>query len=296
LFTVPPGYTTRFGTRGGTAGARWLARLPHLAGEYARRWSLRPDGPPLHGFVGVVWPVRLPDDTPAALKISWPDDESVNEATALATWGGHGAVRLLDRADEDQALLLERLDPHHCLDDEPVRTATETAGAIFHRLSVPAPPTLRRRLSDLAVTWQTSLPAESARLGDPVPPRLLAAAVARCRELGPVAGSVMVNEDMHYRNVLRAEREPWLLIDPKVLVGDPEFGVIPMLWNRHLESQGAQGMETRFETFRDAAGLDRDLARGWTLVRAVTNQLWALRTGYPGFSDVCAGIAAHMID
>lgn len=296
MFTVPESYTTQFGTRDGDRGARWLAGLPALADRYARRWSLRPDGPSMHGFVGVVWPVRLADDTPAVLKISWPNDEGVDEATALATWAGDGAVRLLDHDDDDYALLLERLDSGRCLDDEPVDEATAIAGQLFHRLSVPAPASSRRRLTDLAVTWQTSLPATAARLGDPVPPRLLAAAVATCRELGPAAGSSLVNEDMHYFNVLRAEREPWLLIDPKVLAGDPEFGVIPMLWNRYTETGGAQGIQAKFDAFTEAASLDRDLARGWTLVRAVGNWLYGLGDGVDWLTEVCAEIAFRMAD
>lgn len=294
MFAVPDGYVTDFGNRDGERGARWLAGLPALADRVAKRWSLRPDGPALHGFIGVAWPVLLPDGTKAMLKISWPNDEGADEALALDVWDGRGAVRLLDRDDDDFALLLERLDPHHSLTDEPIDAATVTAGELLRRLTVPAPEALRRRLPDLAVKWTTALPADAARLGDPVPAHLLDAAVALCRELGPVAGTSMVNEDMHYFNVLRGDREPWLVIDPKPLSGDPEFTVIPMLWNRYAETGGPQGIQARFDAFTDAAGLDRDLARRWTLVRAVGNWLWSLDAAVPGMPEVCAEIATRM--
>jgi streptomycin 6-kinase len=35
-------------------------------------------------------------DARYALKVSWVDDETVNEAAALALWNGGGAVRLFD--------------------------------------------------------------------------------------------------------------------------------------------------------------------------------------------------------
>ena len=42
----------------------------------------------------------------------------------------------------------------------------------------------------------------------------------------------MIHGDLHYENVLAADREPWLAIDPKPMAGDPHYEVAPMLWNR----------------------------------------------------------------
>jgi streptomycin 6-kinase len=272
--------------------ADWLATLPDLAGRYADRWALRPDGAPLHGNVGVVWPVRRADDTPAMLKLSWPHPEAQDEGVALAAWAGRGTVRLLEHDDTDYALLLERLDPHHSLDEEPIDTAVEIAGGLLRTLSIPAPP-LRRTVTAQAEDWLERLPKEAADLGHPIPPTMLATVLDHCRRLGPTAGHLMVNEDLHYLNVLRGSRAPWLLIDPKPIVGDPEFGIIPMLWNRYDETGGAQGVPARFDAIVRAAGLDREPARAWTLVRAVANWLWALPDD---FADVMAGIAAAMVD
>ncbi|GGW53564.1 hypothetical protein GCM10010381_43810 [Streptomyces xantholiticus] len=37
----------------------------------------------------------------------------------------------------------------------------------------------------------------------------------------------LLHWDLHFDNVLAAEREPWLVIDPKLLVGDPGFELCP---------------------------------------------------------------------
>jgi streptomycin 6-kinase len=158
------------------------------------------------------------------------------------------------------------------------------ASALLRRLTVPAPP-LVRTLRAEAVRLTGKLPAEWARLGRPLPKRLLDAAVVGCRELGPDAGSRLVNQDLHYQNVLAGTREPWLVIDPQPIAGDPEYGVIPLLWNRFEEST----VEKRFAAVTE--GLDTDRARAWTLVRAVENWLWAVESGgFPGV-PVLAAIA-----
>ena len=44
--------------------------------------------------------------------------------------------------------------------------------------------------------------------------------------------SVLLHGDFHPGNVLAAEREPWLAIDPQPLVGDPAFDLAQWLGNR----------------------------------------------------------------
>lgn len=275
-FDVPRAYLDQFDERELAERADWLATVPATARRYARQWELRPDGAPLYGWVGVVWPVVRADGTPAMLKLSWPHPEAEGEAAALIAWDGQGTVRVYEH--DGYVLLLERLDPHHSLNEEPLDEAIEIAGGLLRQLAVPAP-ALRRGLVDVAAGYVTRLPELDAAYGHPVPARMLAEAIDHCRTLGPAAGSLLVNEDLHYFNVLRGTREPWLLIDPKPIVGDPEFGVIPMLWNRYEESGGAQGVAARTARIVEIAGLDAAKARAWTLVRAVANWLDTLDAG-----------------
>lgn len=281
MITVPAEFATRFANSEHPAERQWIADLPQLVRHHCARWSLTLDGDPLHGYVALVVPVRTAEGTPAMLKLSWPEDEeSADEPIALAAWQGGGAVLLLDRDDENGVLLLERLDPAHSLDAEPIDEAVTIAAGLLRRLVVPAPP-LRQHIRDLAEWWTEDLPAENKQFGEPVPAALLDTVVGYCRELGPNAADLLVNRDLHYQNVLRGQREPWLLIDPKPVAGDPEFGVIPLLWNRFedIEASGADlaaGVRARFAAIVEAAELDAELARRWTLVRAVDNWLWEL--------------------
>lgn len=278
----------------GPESVPWLTTLPRLAAEYARKWGLTFEGEAMHGYVGVVQPARREDGTPVALKLGFRDVESADEPVALSTWAGRGAVLLLESAPQDGVLLLERLDASRTLDDVPLREAVPVIGELARRLAVPAPPELSRNLRTEAEELAERLPQQWAELGEPFDRALVDDAVAICRELGPDAGSLLVNEDLHFQNVLAGRREPWLVIDPKPLSGDLEWGVIPLLWNRFSEST----LDHRLAAIVAAMGLDAERARAWTLVRAVQNWIWALEDleGHePDNDDDPASAAAPMI-
>jgi streptomycin 6-kinase len=78
--------------------------------------------------------------------------------------------------------------------------------------------------------------------------------------------------------VMGAEREPWLVIDPKPMSGDPHWEPAPMLWNRWAEMEGdvRGGIRRRFHTLVDVAGLDEDRARDLVVVRMVVDASWSV--------------------
>ena len=265
MITVPDG----FGSILGEEAAGWLAGLPALATRFCARWRLSSDGDLLHGNVAVVLPVRRADGHPAALKLGWLDEETRQEPMALRAWAGRGVVDLLEHDDEHGALLLERLDHTRSLDDAPIEEALAVTGGLLRRLRVPAGPGFRRHVAP-------DLVAENAGLGDPLPSAIVEHAAELGRDLAATAGNTLVNQDLHYENVLRGDREPWLMIDPKPLAGDPEFSVIPLLWNRFGELDGDRGLRDRFAALCDIGELDADRARAWTFCRAVDTWLWCL--------------------
>lgn len=278
--TVPATFVATLTEEADDSGP-WLAALPELVDRYLTRWALTIDGPVLHGNCSVVVPVRRGTE-PAVLKVVWPHTEARHEALALSIWDGAGAVRLLAHDPADWVLLLERLDPTTSLADVPLPEALTVAATLIRTLDRPAPPTLDT-VPATAARWAQEFPEQND--GD-VPAELVAQAVAYCRELGPRSAQRLVNQDLHYENVLRADRAPWLLIDPKPIAGDPEFGLIPLLWNRFDEPV------SRLDTLVAAAGLNPDLARRWTFVRAIDNWLDCGADDWLGAA--CARIAAAL--
>lgn len=81
-----------------------------------------------------------------------------------------------------------------------------------------------------------------------------------------VPAEVLLATDLHAGNVLRSEREPWLVIDPKPFIGDPAYDATQHLFNcRARLRSDAQGTINRVA---DLLGVDRDRLRLWTFARA----------------------------
>jgi streptomycin 6-kinase len=257
-------------------GADWLDRLPRLVAECAARWDLEVGEPFAPATVSYVAPVTRADGTPAVLKVNFPEPESEHEAAALAHWDGAGAARLLAADAERRALLVER-----CAPGEPLwRVADEdaanrAAAAVLRRLWRPPPAGHPFRALDAeARRWAAELPRRYERHGRPFDRALLHSAVAWIDELlaSPVP-PVVIHQDLHGGNVLRAAREPFLAIDPKPLVGDPAFDVASLLRDRRGELAAdpspVRRMRRRLDQLSADLELDRERMRRWAVVHAL---------------------------
>jgi streptomycin 6-kinase len=249
-------------------GRAWLERLPQLTEECAAQWELELGPPFPYAHVSVSAPARLPDGEEAVLKICFPHPESEHEGDALRVWDGNGAVRLLAHDRERWTLLLER-----CRPGTPLREVAEgTALAVFEgllpRLWVPAASPFRS-LAKEAAGWAASLEADWERAGRPFESKLLDAALAALAELPPTQGEqVLLHQDLHADNVLRAKREPWLVIDPKPLAGEREFSLAPIVRSFELgHSEGA--VRGRLDRLSAELGLDRERVRGWAIAQTL---------------------------
>jgi streptomycin 6-kinase len=205
------------------------------------------------------------------LKLNAPGhDEAEHEADALALWDGDGAVRLLARDDERRALLLERCVPGTPLWDADA-DETVVIGELLPRLQVPVGDGHALELvADHADRWAVEVPRRYAEAGTPFERSLLDAAVDVYRTVDRSA-AYLVNQDLHGGNVLRAEREPWLVIDPKPLVGE-----------RELEASGPLRNTRDVSRWLDAladVGLDRERARGWGVAHNLA-WAWGERSGW----------------
>src|SRR5438046_2605684 len=72
--------------------------------------------------------------------------------------------------------------------------------------------------------------------------------------------------DLHAGNVLHAEREPWLVIDPKPFVGDPAYDATQHLFN--CTARLRSNSRDTISRFADLLGVDRQRVRLWLFARA----------------------------
>jgi streptomycin 6-kinase len=253
-------------------GPDWLQALPRLAAECAERWSLELGEPYAESNVSLTVPATRADGTRAVLKLNFPEPESEHEADVLAHWAGHGAVRLLEVDRERSSLLIERALPGTSLwqveDDE---EATRIAAAVLRRLWS-RPPAARhpfRVLVEEAAGWTARLRRDWERLARPFERELVVAAEAAARELAATQPMLVVcHQDFQGSNVLRAEREPWLAIDPKPIVGEPAFDVASLLRDRRWDVRAAV-IRRRLDLLAAELGLDHERMRGWGIVHAL---------------------------
>ena len=279
---VLPGGVLKMRDRGEDWSA-WVDALPRLVGDLLAEWELAVDGALMNGFCSVVVPVVTADGEPAVLKVSIDfDDESELEHLALQRWHGDGTVLLLRADPHRRAMLLERLHPRDLTsvgDDE----ACEVVAGLYRRIHVPALPQLRTVTSYLE-RWAADLDALPADA--PIPLRMREQCLSLARDLvaDPASVGSIVHGDLHHMNVLAGDREPWLVIDPKPMSGDPHYEPAPMLWNRWDDIAAGdvrENLRRRFHTIIDAAELDEDRARDWVVVRMVLNASWDVVDGDP---------------
>jgi streptomycin 6-kinase len=227
--------------------------------ELVERWQLELGEPYAPGAAGHAVRATLPDGTPAVLKISTPHREAEQEADALERWDGDGAVRLLARDDERHAMLLERCEPGTFLSES--QSALDVLIGLLPRLWKNADGF--HTLADEAALWAEYLPRECADRS------LLEPALHYIRELASTQGEqVLVNQDLHGENVLAAEREPWLVIDPKPLCGEREFAAASIVRSFEL-GHSKRDVLQRLDRLCAELDLDRGRALGWTVAQTV---------------------------
>ena len=188
----------------------------------------------------------------AVLKVTPPeDDEADEEADALELWAGAGAVRLLRRDRARRAMLLERAgdDISGLPEEEATRTAVATGLELWRPASEPF-----RWIGDHVPRWLENSAAHE-----------LAALAQELYASLEVGRETLVHGDFHHHNILRSGRGP-VAIDPKPMLGEPEYDVPSFLWNPLSYRMRRDTTERRLAAFA-AAGLDDERMRAWGVIR-----------------------------
>jgi streptomycin 6-kinase len=205
------------------------------------------------------------DGTRAVLKLGIPHFEGAHEIQALRFWDGDPTVRLLEADVDLNAMLLEQCEPGTALRELPEREQDVIVAALLRRLwSRPAAPHVFRPLSAMTAYWAAETRAAAHKWSDP---GLVQEGLRLFDELSrPSADDVLLATDVHAGNVLRAQREPWLVIDPKPFVGDRAYDATQHLLN--CKGRVFTAPDATIHTFADRLGLDDERVRLWLLARS----------------------------
>ena len=237
------------------------------------RWGLQAEAGAIHTSTSTIQFVRR-GTTPCVLKI--PRD-GADEATvaALSHFGGRGAVALL--AHDGPAVLMQRAVPGTPLsdlviagrDDEATRVLCRTMTALH---AGGAAPQGFRCVEDWGAAF--GRPAASE-----LPVGLVDTASRLYAELCASQGSrVVLHGDLHHDNVLFDDRLGWCAIDPKGIIGEPEFEIGAALRNPHDPRYfAAPGIiDRRVRIVCETLGWNRDRVLRWCFAQAVLSAIWSI--------------------
>jgi streptomycin 6-kinase len=265
--------------------AEWLNQLPTAVRKLERRWSLTFGTPFEDASCALVAPVALADGRSAVLKIGMPHMEGDNEIEGLRFWNGDPTVRLLQADEELNAMLLERCEPGAALRALPEPEQDLVIAALLRRLwrSPPAAP-LFRHLSAMTAYWSRETLADAERWPDT---ELVREGLQLFQELPRTASiEVLLATDLHAGNVLRSQREPWLVIDPKPFIGDPAYDATQHLFNCDVRLRSDPDGTIR--RIADLLGVDGDRVRLWTFARAAAEPRENWDDGFLGLAEAIA--------
>jgi streptomycin 6-kinase len=266
----------------GTQATLWLERIPEILATYARRWDLTVGAtvePLTYNYLAHA--IRA-DGTPTILKICSPGGEFALQTEALHLFDGQGAVRLLASEAGDEVMLLECAEPGtmlSTLDDDD--QATTIAISVMRRLWRPVPAVHRfPSVSD----WGRGFQRMRERFGGgsgPFPGALTDRAEALFGELAASMDTpVLLHGDFHHDNALAAQREPWLVIDPKGVVGEPAYETATFMLNNLSElltgAETQQVLRRRIAQLSEGLGIDRQRIHGWALSFALLSAWWSV--------------------
>ena len=252
-------------------GIAWLDQLPKAITDLKQRWSLTL-GSPFEEEASCSWvaPCARQDGTTAVLKIGLPHMEAENEIDGLLFWAGDPTVFVLEADLELNAMLLERCEPGTTLRGQPEDEQDQVIAKLLRRLWQMPPDTHPfRPLSEMIAAWTK----EAVEHADRLPDAGLAKEGLRVFEalLDDAPCDVLLATDLHAGNVLRAERQPWLVIDPKPFYGDPAYDATQHLFNCK-ERLYSKPIAT-INRFADLLGVDPERVRLWTFARLASASL-----------------------
>ena len=267
----------------------WVATLPATVAILRERWSLEL-GEPFQPGGQTAWvaPARSDAGGDLVLKVAWRHSEAAHEANGLRAWRGDGAVRLhaADEFDDTTALLLERCVPGTSLASRPEPEQDTVIAGLLRRLWLtPAPGHRFRSLQVMCDAWADEIEQRRSVDRGGLDPGLARAGIALFRALPATADrAVLLCTDLHAENVLAAQREPWLVIDPKPYVGDPTYDPLQHLLN--CDERLRADPHELARRMADLLGLDRERLLLWLFARCVQES-----PNWPALAEVARLVA-----
>ena len=251
-------------------GRQWLNQLPLLLADYEKKWQLTLGNFFPNLSFNYVVEARLPNGTAVVLKCGVPNKELMQEAAALKHFNGCGAVKLLQSDAEQGVLLLEKVMPGIMLeDDQQLEKATNYAVEVMRKLHKPIHDTSPfPTLQDWFKGFDHLYTQFNGTTG-PFPTALIERAQNISHDLlTSMTKQVLLHGDLHYANT-----QGLLAIDPKGVIGEPEYDIpLPRL---NAKRMSAQKLKYELDRFIELSGFDNTRIMHWFFCKMVLAAWWS---------------------
>lgn len=192
--------------------------------------------------------------------------EADHEADGLRFWAGDPTVHLFEADEQTGAILIERCSPGTSLRTLPEPEQDVIIAGLLRRLWRTPPRNLPfRPLALMTEYWASATLAKEDHWTDAGLVREGLHLFKHLHDSAPSADTLLAT-DLHAGNVLKAHREPWLVIDPKPFLGDPAYDATQHLFN--CEERLLASPRDTIHRFADLLEVDRERVRLWTFARA----------------------------
>lgn len=261
----------------GERGQKWLNDLPNIVAELASHWqliSILPVANMTYNYVAKA----VYQDQPVVLKISCDETSIMTEKKALNYFDGHASIKLIDYHEHDHALLLEQAIPGNTLKSlypEDVAFVMDRYVETMNKLHFKPVPLEHsfRHISDWLKAFDRTTP-------DHLPKELLHKAITlKEKLLLSLSKPFVLHGDLHHDNIIK-HYENWLTIDPKGIVGEPEFEIaaFDFISDKELESKKnlSKLFNSRIELLAEKTTFDPQRIKDWVFVRLILSAAWAI--------------------
>lgn len=260
----------------GEKGKNWIANLPVIISELTSYWELKQVASVNNMTFNYVAKAMTNTNHPVILKISCDEKSLSHEIQALKYFDGNGSIRLISHHPVHHALLLQQAVPGITLKSlyssqiEYVMDSYVDTMKKLHNKHLSKTHDYRHIKDWLSVI--DNLPDQVC------PPRLTKKAVALKNELlASISDEVFLHGDLHHDNILK-DRDHWLAIDPKGIVGEPEFEIAAfdfMYVNELANMNNVKNIfEVRVNLLAQKANLNPQRIRDWVFVRLILMAAW----------------------
>jgi streptomycin 6-kinase len=256
-----------------------FAVIPKVSIEkLCKKWHLA-DLRPLskRSFSTVYQATRTTDQIAVILKIGADIKSIEQEALTLRSYNAKSAAILYDVDETNCAILIELVSPGTDLkvlfpdqDDQAIQITSQVIKELHTAplLDKSSLPTLQAWLGNFS--YSSHIPASMLEKAKKLSTTLIAS----------TQNTVLLHGDLHHENILKSDSRGYLAIDPKGIVGDAAYEVVPFLCNPLPEILHHPTLSSlwkhRTRSFSSLLCIDENRLRLFCFVHAVAAATWAI--------------------